>query len=107
MTNITFYKKNNLILGFEVKGHTGKDEYGKDLLCAQLSSVAQLAIVGIEEVGKIKAFHEISDGYLKITIGEKEAKLEKTQFLFKTCLESFKSIILGEEKFAKLEVKNV
>ena len=44
MTNINFYKKNNLILGFEVKGHTGKDDYGKDLLCCQISTVAQLAI---------------------------------------------------------------
>lgn len=107
MTNITFYKKNNLIIGFEVKGHTGKEEFGKDLLCAQLSTVAQLAVVGVEDVGKMKAFHEISDGYLKISVNEKEAEKEKIQFLFNTCLQSFKSIILGEEKFAKLEVKNV
>ena len=107
MTKITFYKKNNLIIGFEVKGHTGKDEFGKDLLCAQLSTVAQLAVVGVEDVGNMRAFHEISDGYLKISVDEKEAEKEKIQFLFNTCLQSFKSIILGEEKFANLEVKNV
>ena len=107
MTNITFFKKNDVIIGFEVKGHTGKANRGEDLLCAQISTVAQLGIVGIEDVGKIKAFHEISDGYLKLTVNEKEAKNEIVQFLFKTCLESFKSIILYEEKFAKLEVKNV
>ncbi len=106
MTKITFYKKNNLIIGFEVKGHTGKDEFGKDLLCAQISTVAQLAIVGIEEVGKIKAFHEITDGYLKIMVSEKDA-LGQAQFLFNTCMQSFNSILIGEEKFAKLEVKNV
>lgn len=107
MTNITFLKKNDLIIGFEVKGHTGKANRGEDLLCAQISTVAQLAIVGIEEVGKINAFHQISDGYLKITVNDKDAKNEKVQFLFKTCEESFKSIIIDEEKFAKLEVKNV
>ncbi len=107
MTKITFYKKNNLFIGFEVKGHTGKDEYGKDLLCAQLSTVAQLAIVGIEDVLKVKAFHEISDGYLKISINEKDSNNNDTQVIFKTCQESFKSIIIGEEKFANLEVKNV
>jgi len=69
MTKITFYKKNNLIIGFEVKGHTGKDEFGKDLLCAQLSTVAQLAVVGVEDVGKMKAFHEISDGQTINIIG--------------------------------------
>lgn len=107
MTKITFYKKNDLYIGFEVKGHTGKDEYGKDLLCAQISTVAQLAIVGIENVAKVKAFHEISDGYLKITISEKASQIRETQFLFETCKQSFKSIIIGEEKFANLEVKNV
>lgn len=107
MTNITFLKKNDLIIGFVVQGHTGKAKRGEDLLCAQISTVAQLGIVGLEEVGKINAFHEISDGYLKLSVNDKDAKLEKVQFLFKTCLESFKSIIIDEEKFAKLEVKNV
>ena len=107
MTKITFYKKNNLIIGFEVSGHTGKDDYGKDLLCCQISTVAQLAIVGIEEVLKQNAFHEISDGYLKLTVNEKIAKDEKVQTIFLTCLESLKSIIIDEKKYAKLEVKNV
>lgn len=107
MTRITFYKKNDLIVGFEVKGHTGKDEYGKDLLCAQISTVAQLAVVGIEDVGNVNAFHEISDGYLKISVSPSQALNENVQFLLKTCMQSFKSIIMGEEKFAKLEVKNV
>lgn len=106
MTNITFLKKNDLIIGYEIKGHTGKANRGEDLLCAQISTVAQLGVVGIE-VAKINAFREISDGYLKITVSEKEAKNEKIQFLFNTCLKSFKSIVIGEEKFAKLEVKNV
>lgn len=107
MTNISFFKRNDLIIGLEVKGHTGKANRGEDLLCAQISTVAQLAIVGIEEVCKINGFHEISDGYLKLTVSEKDAKFEKVQIVFKTCLESFKSIIIDEKKYAKLEVKNV
>ena len=31
MTKITFYKKNNLIIGFEISGHTVTEDYGKDL----------------------------------------------------------------------------
>lgn len=107
MTKITFYKENEIIVGFEVSGHTGKDGYGKDLLCCQISTVAQLAIVGIEEVAKIKNFHEISDGYLKIKLKKEDAENKKIQFLFETCLESFKSIIQDEKKYAKMEVKNV
>ena len=107
MTKITFYRKNDIIIGFEVNGHTGKEERGKDLLCAQISTVAQLAVVGVKEVLKINAFCEISDGYLKIKISEKDANEQEVQTLFETCLKSFKSIVIDEEKYAKLEVKNV
>ena len=105
MTKITFYRNGELIVGFEVSGHTGKDDYGKDLLCAQISTVAQLAVVGVKDVLKINAFCEISDGYLKIKVNQKDA--EKVKTLFETCLKSFKSIIIDEKKYAKLEVKNV
>ncbi len=106
MTKITFYKKNNLILGFEVSGHTGKDDYGKDLLCCQISTVAQMAVLSVKEILKIDAFCEIIDGYLKVIVN-KNVENEKLQFLFETCLKSFKSIIIDEKKYAKLEVKNV
>ena len=107
MTNITFYRKNSLILGFEIVGHTGKADKGSDLLCEQISTVAQLAVVGIKEVAKIDCIAQISEGYLKLMLKEKDANQEKVQFLFQTCLQSFKSITIYEKKFAKLEVKDV
>ena len=106
MTKITFYKKNNLIVGFEISGHTGKDDYGKDLLCCQISTVAQFAVVAVVDVLKIDCFYEISDGYLKLKV-DKNYENDKLQFLFNSCLKSFKSIIINEKKYAKLEVKNV
>ena len=107
MTTITFYKKNNLYLGFEVAGHTGKDDFGKDLLCCQISTIAQLAVVGLDEIEKKASFRQISDGFLKIMVQPKDAASQKIQFLLETCFYSFKSIVEDEKKFAKLEVKNV
>lgn len=108
MTNITFYKKDNVIIGFEVFGHAGKNERnGHDLLCCEISTVAQLAVVGISEVAGIKKHHKIKDGFLEISLDYDVAKNEKIQFLFETCLQSFQSIIYDEKKYAKLEVKNV
>lgn len=107
MTRITFFKKNDLINGFEVSGHTGKNKAGKDLLCCQISTIAQLAVVGIKEIANAEEFCEISDGFLKIIVNNKNANNTQLQFLLKTCLVSFQSVIQGEEKFAKLEVKNV
>lgn len=106
MTKITFYKKEKHFTGFEIVGHTGKEARGKDLLCCQISTVAQLAVVALKEIEKFDPFVEISDGYLKIKVNDKYAKNEKVQFLFETCYQSFCSIIFGEEKYAKLEVKN-
>lgn len=107
MTKITFYKTQDLIVGFEVSGHTGKDDFGKDLLCCQISTVAQLAVVGVQEVLKINAFCEIADGYLKVKVEGRDALKKEVQTLFETCLQSFRSIIIDEKKYAKLEVKNV
>ena len=107
MTKITFFKKNNLYIGFAVQGHTGKDDFGKDLLCCQISTVAQMAIVGFDEIEKFAEFKEISNGYLKIKVKDIFTEKEEVQFLLKTCYYSFKSIIEGENKFAKMEVKNV
>ena len=107
MTKITFFKKNNLILGFEVAGHTGKDEEGKDLLCCQISTVSQMAVLAVTQVAGINAFSEISDGYLKLMLTEKQASAQKIQFLLETCYESLKSIIYDNKRFAKMEVKNV
>lgn len=105
MTKITFYKKEKIITGFKVVGHTGKDEYGKDLLCCQISTVAQLAVVGCQ-VENLKPTLDIRDGLLNLRLSVQEASDDKIQFLFKTCLESFQSIIQDEKKFAKLEVKD-
>ena len=108
MTTITFYKKKDSFIGFEVSGHAGKNRKdGTDLLCCQISTVAQLAVVGVDEVAKVKNVHKIEDGYLKIEVSLNDACDEKIKYLFETCLNSFKSIILDEEKYAKLEVKNV
>ena len=37
MIRIEVKKQNSDIIGFEVKGHAGSDEYGKDIVCAAIS----------------------------------------------------------------------
>jgi len=104
MTNIKFYKKENKITGFEVSGHTGKDELGKDVLCAAISSVAQNTAMGIVEVLKLDANLKIKDGYLSLKLNDFEN--ESAQVLLKTCLLSLKEIVKNEKKYVKLEEKN-
>lgn len=37
------------IVGFDVLGHAGKDEVGKDIVCAGVSSLAQTAVLGLQK----------------------------------------------------------
>ena len=106
MTNITFYKNNEKITKMEVKGHTGKDVQGKDVLCSAISSVSQNAAVGIVEVLKLDAELKISDGYLSLKLKKEDVDNEMAQVILKTCLISLKEIVKNEKKYVKLEEKN-
>jgi len=104
MTNIIFYKQENKISGFEVSGHTGKDSFGKDVLCSAISSVTQNTLLGIVEVLKLDATFKIDDAYLSLKLNDLEN--ESAQVLLKTCLLSLKEITKNEKKYVKLEEKN-
>lgn len=106
MTNIVFYQKENKISGFEVSGHTGKDVFGKDVLCSAISSVTQNAVVGITEVLNLDAEFKIDDGYLYLKLKKDDLANEFAQVILKTCLLSLKEIIKDQKKYVKLEEKN-
>ena len=49
MIRIEVKKQNSDIIGFEVKGHAGSDEYGKDIVCAAISVLTINCINSIEK----------------------------------------------------------
>lgn len=60
--------KDGLYSGFEVKGHAGKAPYGKDIVCAAVSTAVQMALIGIDEVAGVKNTYVIRDAYIKCDI---------------------------------------
>ena len=107
MTNIIFDRKNGKIIRFKISGHTGKAEFGKDILCSAISSVSQSAVVGIVEVMKLKPkVLKIHDGYLEFELEERDYENDSAQILLETCLKSLKEIVKNDKKFVKLEEKN-
>ena len=44
MITARFFKRDGLYCGFIVSGHAGTDVYGKDIVCAGVSSAVMLAI---------------------------------------------------------------
>ena len=67
MTQITFYKANDDIVGFEVFGHAMFDDEGFDIVCAAISSMTGLVINTITEV-----YHDIAD----VTVDGDSARIE-------------------------------
>lgn len=60
MVEASFKKSHGKLIGFTVKGHSGYDFSGYDIVCASVSSSVMLTCNAITEVFKIKA--EVSAG---------------------------------------------
>jgi len=113
MTKVQIFKQEHNIIGFVVSGHSGYSEQGSDIVCSAISSLSQMACVGLENVLNLKPNIEIieDNAYLKCMLPKniREDQNEKAQLLLKTFEESVKLLLLGDKKLKKyisLEVKN-
>lgn len=62
MINIIFYKnKDSDYFKFKACGHTDYEEYGKEIICASVSSVSQMVLAGLLEVIKADVDYRIDD----------------------------------------------
>ncbi len=75
MIRVTIYYQNNKPEGLLVKGHSGKDQYGHDLVCAGVSAII---------TGGFNAFQDdeikeviLEDGKAKIIVKQTEENLIK------------------------------
>lgn len=48
MIRVTFQTRQAQLIGFEMSGHAGFDEYGKDIVCAAVSALAINTVNAIE-----------------------------------------------------------
>ena len=111
MTTIKIFKKKDRTIGIKVSGHSGYGEEGTDIVCASISSLAQMVCVGLENVLKLNVGIKIDDGYLECFLPEDldGETLEKAQVLFDSFEQSVELLLVGDKtlkKYIKLEVKN-
>ena len=109
MTKVTVLKNNGYITKFEALGHSEFDDYGKDILCASISTSLQSLALGVIKVLNIKAKYIVKEntGYflLELPNNLEKSELEQTQLLFNVCVETLKDIQKGYPKNISLEVK--
>lgn len=75
MTEVKVFSRSGNICGVVMSGHTGYDEYGKDIVCAALSTLIQTLETGLAEVLSIKGVRSETredEGYVSIDWDEPE-----------------------------------
>ncbi|WP_195262690.1 ribosomal-processing cysteine protease Prp [Clostridium sp. 1001275B_160808_H3] len=111
MIKVKIFEKDNLCLGFKIKGHAlSRAEMKKvgdayDMICNSVSVLSQSTLIGIQEVLQLKVKYDIDDGFLHIDLSNlNNEDIEKCQVLLLTFEKSIESLIqslklsLGNEK---------
>ncbi|MEE1320013.1 MAG: ribosomal-processing cysteine protease Prp [Acutalibacteraceae bacterium] len=65
MIKATFYKKEGILKGFEISGHSGYAEEGSDIICASVSSAAYMTVNTVTDVIGEYGEAEVDEGYLR------------------------------------------
>lgn len=110
MTNILIKKRKGNIVAFEISGHTGYADNGKDIVCAAVSSISQSACLGIKNVLKINALIKTNpkDGYLSLRLPKDITlkQMEDSQIVLETMKQSLEDLLFDYKDYIKLEVQD-
>ena len=92
-------------VGFEVKGHSGSNVRGRDIVCAAVSSIVQTVLIGIDEVVGVKDTYIINDGYINCSIpsGLSDTQNVQIQTLIKTMHLGLSSIAEQYHNFVRIK----
>ena len=73
MIKAELFVKNKKIIGFHLTGHSGMDEYGKDVLCSFVSSAAYMTANTVTEIIGVKAHAKADDGDMYVRVSDRDA----------------------------------
>lgn len=73
MTVVDFLTtKYGAIVGYHISGHSGSASFGKDIVCAAISSAAYMTANTITEVLGVSSNVTVNDGEMLLEISEKD-----------------------------------
>ncbi len=105
MTTAEFFKKDGEVIGFKVKGHSGYEEQGKDVVCASVSSAVMLTANAVTEVFGYDA--DVSAYEDTITLKTNIKGDEILQKLYKSLILQLQQIALEFENNLKVQFTEV
>ena len=77
MVKVNYVVSNNLIKSVSIKGHAFYDTYGKDIVCAAVSSIVTTTINDILALTEDKIKYDTQDGNVLITVVSDNEVVEK------------------------------
>ena len=77
MIKVNYVVSNNLIKSLSIKGHAFYDTYGKDIVCAAVSSIVTTTINDILALTEDKIKYDTQDGNVLITVVSDNEVVEK------------------------------
>ena len=77
MTTAKFLFSDEVIISFELSGHSGAGEEGTDIVCSAISSAVYMAANTIIEIMKLTPKTVVRDGYLKVKMTLEDARKSK------------------------------
>ena len=99
-------KKNdkNEIVKFSLEGHAGFAKSGNDIVCAAVSAITNMIIIGFEKLSIIPRFEKDDDGYLSFELPDNlsEEQNMKVQYLLDCMTEEFMDIQKNYKKHVKV-----
>ncbi len=89
---------------FVVDGHSGYEEIGKDIVCANVSTATQSVILGMSELLGIRLNIIIDDGHLECEIPEisDQLVLEKVNILLETMVLTLRQAEAAYSEYVKM-----
>ena len=109
MTKILVSYQNGNIKSVDCKNHAGYADYGKDIVCAGISSITQTAVLGVKHIAKAKhkCVIDQKQGSLHLELLEDEfsQNFKDAQVVLCTMLCGLKDLEKQYPKYLKVEVK--
>jgi len=99
MIKIKISKKNRDINNITISGHAMYDDYGKDIVCASVSSIVTTTVNGILRINEQSISYKQSEGFVEINILNKD---EVTKKLVINMLDLFKELKQNYPKNIKI-----
>lgn len=112
MIEVYLKTKEKKIVGFQVSGHAGYAEIGKDIVCAAISVLSYNAINTLEEIIKLKEEikYTIDDNFIDLEINPEklsEDKMHDTQLTMRSFEMGVTSVLREYQEMIGLYYKEV